>query len=167
MTNQDHSADKTGAREADSTETEQYVAPARIEIPSEAWRRACDRWHTARKQGNEDAELMDFVQSEVVLDTQYVIPKDESNREIVVGEQQQPTVHTSRWEKAGQKLLAQLVTASRDEVTTALDQIEGKVESDQDLHATDVEFLRHALQEAEFLADQLAIVTGTDCTSGS
>lgn len=62
-----------------SFEGDSYVADAMVEIPSEAWADACEEWHYAREHGDEDADLMDFVQSRVVLDTTYTVAGSEDD----------------------------------------------------------------------------------------
>jgi len=62
-----------------SFEDASYVADAMVEIPSEAWADATEEWHYAREHGDEDADLMDFVQSRVVLDTTYTVVPGEDD----------------------------------------------------------------------------------------
>lgn len=56
-----------------------YVAKATVEIPPEAWADACEEWRYAREHGDEGADLIDFVQSRIVLDTTYTIISEEDD----------------------------------------------------------------------------------------
>lgn len=158
MSDNDDSADKSGTHEADRVIEEPYVAEAKIEIPTEAWEHACERWHYAKEHGREDADLMDYVQSAIVLDSTYTIMADVDGDLLDEDNRLAASPPANEWEQAGRQMLAWIHAQIRDDVVTALDQLAMRANEDEPISKTDVEYLRQALQQAEFFAQQAATV---------
>lgn len=136
-----------------------YPIEADIELPPEAWAEACERYHAAEKKGYE-ANLMDFVQDLIdieynwkVLDEDAEAPSNEDVSDAITA-----VAAGGQWEDAGRSLLAWVHAQVRDDIVTALDQLAWKADNNEPISESDVEHLRDAAEDVEFLAHQAASI---------
>jgi len=129
-----------------------YPIDVDVHLPPEAWNEATDRYHEAQEKGYE-ASLMDFVDDLIELQYNWKVI-DESGDETPV----ESPEGGEEWEEAGRALFNWMHAQVREDATTALDQLSWKVDEGEPITESDVQHLRHALQNAEFLMQQAATV---------
>lgn len=140
-------------REYGPEDFDQHPVEVEVHLPPEAWNEATERYHAAQKKGD-DADLMDFVKDLIEIQYDWKIIDEESD---------EPPAETAengeQWEEAGRALFNWVYAQVRDDVINALDQFSWKVEQGEPISESDVEYLRDALENVEFIAQQAATVS--------